>query len=261
MKKTTPFKSPDDFEKDLTAFSNKFRMTLSEHSKRINDYFEMICYNLIVRYYEKMGYTLSVQNLKGGMFRYKCSPKGLLENFSYFKALKIDNTGQEEEFFIFHNATVQSAFDEEVFTTPDIVVSNTNNPSVSTDYYATKLKLSYISKDNLLTFCEAKHLTPFPELMLNFIGTVHELKPDCVTDSAKHPKSNHIAPSLMMSGTLSKSTKRIQDSFERRYFINIIDNLFEDMSVQSFLASSQLAKIATLGKKRVTRFVDSKTTV
>ena len=97
--------------------------------------------------------------------------------------------------------------------------------------------------------------------MLNFIGTVHELKPDCVTDSAKHPKSNHIAPSLIMSGTLSKSTKRIQDSFERRYFINIIDNLFEDMSVQSFLASSQLAKIATLGKKRVTRFVDSKTTV
>lgn len=250
MKKTTPFKAPDDFEKELTVFSNQFRMTLAEHSKRISDYFEMTCYNLIIRYYERLGYDLTVQNLKGGKFKYKCSPKGLLQNFSYFKATKVDNSGQSEEFFIFHNATVQSAFDGLVFTTPDIVVSKTNQPSESTDYYATKLKLSYISKDNLITFCEAKHLTPFPELMVCFLGTVHELKPDCTNDSADHPSSNHIAPSLMMSGTLGKSTKRIKESFERRYFVNFIDNLFEDASVCVFLTKSQLEKTATLGKKR-----------
>lgn len=250
MKRTTPFKSPDEFEKDLVDFSNQHRMTLTEHSKRISDYFEMICYNLIVRYYEKLGYELSVQNLKGGVFKYKCSPKGLLENFSYFKALKKDNSSQEEVFYIFHNATVQSAFDDLVFTTPDIVVSKTNNPSESTDYYATKLKLSYISKDNLITFCEAKHLSPFPELIVNFIGTVHELKPDCMDDSGEFPATNHIAPSLLMSGTLSKSTKRIKDSFERRYYINIMDNLFEDDEVRVLLTSDQLSKVATLCRKR-----------
>lgn len=65
MKKTTPFKEPATFEKELTEFSNKYRMVIAEHSKRISDYFEMSCYNFVVRFYEKKGYQLSVQNLKG----------------------------------------------------------------------------------------------------------------------------------------------------------------------------------------------------
>lgn len=260
MKKTTPFKEPDDFEKDLIEFSNIHRMTLAEHSKRISDYFEMTCYNLIIRCYEKLGYKLSVQNLKGGKFKYKCSPKGLLENFSYFKANKTDESGQLVEFFIFHNATVQSAFDDLVFTTPDIVVSKSKDPSISTDYYATKLKLSYISKNNLITFCEVKHYTPFPELMLNFMGTVHELMPACTDDNAVHPESNHIAPSLMMSGTFGKSTNRIKESLEGRYYVNFIDNLFEDASIRDFLTNYQLSKLASLGKKRETPSAKSKST-
>lgn len=250
MKRTTPFKEPGDFEKDLIEFSNIHRITLAEHSKRISDYFEMTCYNLIVRYYEKLGYDLSVQNLKGGKFKYKCSPKGLLENFSYFKAEKADESGQSVEVFIFHNATVQSSFDDLVFTTPDIVVSKTKEPSTTTDYYATKLKLSFVSKNDLITFCEVKHYTPFPELMLNFMGTVHELMPDCTEDNVVHPASNHIAPSLLMSGTFGKSTNRIKESLEGRYYVNFIDNLFEDASIRDFLKNSQLLKLASLGKKR-----------
>ena len=46
MKKTTPFKAPADFEKELTDFSNRYRVLLAEHAKRISDYFEMTCYNL-----------------------------------------------------------------------------------------------------------------------------------------------------------------------------------------------------------------------
>ena len=225
-------------------------MTLAEHSKRISDYFEMTCYNLIVRYYEKLGYNLSVQNLKGGKFKYKCSPKGLLGNFSYFKAEKTDDSGHSEEFFVFHNATVQSAFDDLVFTTPDIVVSKTKEPSITTDYYATKLKLSFIGKNDLVTFCEVKHYTPFPELMLSFMGTVHELMPGCTDENVAHPESYHIAPSLLMSGSFGKSTNRIKESLEGRYYVNFIDNLFEDTSIRDLLNNSQLSKLASLGKKR-----------
>ena len=231
MKKKTPFKAPEDFEKELMDFSNQFRMTLAEHSKRISDYFEMTCYNLIILYYEKHGYELTVQNLKGGKFKYKCSPT-------------------REEFFIFHNATVQSAFDDLVFTTPDIVVSRTSEPKETTDYYVTKLRKTYISKDNLISFCEVKHYMPFPELMLNFMGIVHELKPECTDDHVEYPATNHIAPSLMMSGSLGKSTKRIKESLERRYYVNFIDNLFEDATIHGFLTKSQLEKTATLSKKR-----------
>ena len=249
MKKTTPFKAPSDFEKELTDFSNRYRVLLAEHSKRISDYFEMTCYNLVIRYYEKKGYELEVQNLQAGKFKFKCSPTGLLKNFSYFKATKKGDHGIDEVVYIFHNATAQSAFDKKVFTTPDIVVADTNISAETTDYYITKKTLSYIPKENLVTFCEAKHLTPFPELMVNFIGTVHELKPDCVDDSEEHHVSEHLAPSLMMSGTFGRSTRRIQKSFENRYYVNFFDNLFEDISVRLFLSKYGLDQIATLGKK------------
>lgn len=90
MKKTTPFKAPSDFEKELTEFSNKYKVLLADHSKRISDYFEMTCYNFVIRYYEKKGYKLEVQNMQGGKFKFKCSPTGLLKNFSYFKAIKVE---------------------------------------------------------------------------------------------------------------------------------------------------------------------------
>lgn len=232
MKKTTPFKAMSDFENELTEFSNRYRVLLADHSKRISDYFEMTCYNFVIRYYEKKGYKLEVQNLQGGKFKFKCSPTGLLKNFSYFKATKKGNQSIDEVVYIYHNATAQSAFDEKVFTTPYIIVSNSNTPVETRDYYATKKVLSYIPQKHIVTFCEAKHLIPFPELMVNFIGTVHELKPDCVDEHEECPDSDHIAPSLMMSGAFSKPTRRIQHSFEKRYYVNFFDNLFEDVSVR-----------------------------
>lgn len=249
MKLTTPFKAAAEFEKELTDFANIHKTTLAEHSKRISEYFEMSCYNLIVRYYEKKGYTLEVQNLQSGRFRFKCSPKGFLSNFSYFKASKTNEDGSEEVFFIFHNATVQSSFDNDVFTTPDIVVSSSETPSEKKGHYATNMVLTYISKENLITFCEAKHLVPFAELMVCFTGTVHELKPECMSAEEEKKESNHIAPSLMMSGTLSKTTRKIKDSMESRYYINYLDNLFEDKSVKLFHSKAQMNEISTLGKK------------
>jgi len=249
MKRTTPFKAPADFEKELTEFSNKYKVLLAEHAKRISDYFEMTCYNLVIRYYEKKGYGLEVQNLQAGKFKFKCSPIGLLKNFSYFKAIKTIDGGEDDVVYIYHNATTQSAFDDRVFTTPDIVVSKTNTPSETNDYYSTKKTLAYIPKDCLVTFCEAKHLSPFPELMVNFVGTVHELKPECVSDEERYEESDHIAPSLMMSGSFGRPTKRIQESFEKRYYVNFFDNLFEDVSVRLFLSKYGIDQIATLGKK------------
>lgn len=247
--KKNPFKSSDLFEKELIDFSNKHRTVLAEHSKRISDYFEMSCFNMVVQYYEKKGYKLEVQNLQGGKFKYKCSPNGLLKNFSYFKAVLTVTQGLADTVYLYHNATVQSAFDNQVYTTPDIVVSKTNTPIETKDYYLTRKTMSYIPNDSLVTFCEAKHLVPFPELMINFIGTVHELKPECLIESAERQVSAHIAPSLMMSGTLGVPTRSIQNSFERRYYVNFFDNLFDDDTIKKHLSKYGIEFIATLGKK------------
>ena len=46
----------------------------------------------------------------------------------------------------------QSAFDEKVFTTLDIVVSDSNTPAETKDYYTTKKTLSYIPKEHIIIF-------------------------------------------------------------------------------------------------------------
>lgn len=249
MKTKSPYRDNEEFMKDLKDFANKFRVTIAEHSLKTSGYFEISCYNLILRYYEKKGYKLEVMNLQSDGFKFKCGPHGFISNFSYFKATKSNGDGTEETVYIFHNATAQSAFDDKVFTTPDIVIAKTDVAAETTDYYITKQKLTYISKENLLSFCEAKHLTPFPELMINFMGIVHELRPECMHVEDAKESSEHIAPSLMVSGTFGKPTKRIQESLEKRYYVNFFDNLFDDSSVGAFSSKSKVNKMATLGKK------------
>ncbi len=250
MKKTSPFKALEEFEEEIKAFANTHHAHFKEHAKRVSDYFEMSCYNMIVHYYENLGFKMEAQNLINGDFRYKCSPSGLLQNFSYFKGSK--NVDKEEIIiYVFHNATVQSSHDDRVFTTPDIVVSRIKDPLITRDYYTTKKRLSYIDHSNVITFCESKHLIPFPELMITFIGTVNELKPECLSDDGCPDDAGHIAPSLMMSGTLSKPCKRIKDSLENRYYVNFFSDLFDDPISTTF---------SIIGMEYITMLDDKKET-
>lgn len=243
--KISPFKDEADFEKELKDFANKYRTRLSEHSRRISDYFEMSCYNMIVRYYEHQGFTASIENLRAGRFRFKCSPSGLLENFSYMKL-----SNGVSDYHIYHNASVQSAHDDDVFTTPDIVVATDMPSQISTAYYKTKKRFSYLPNNEVVTFCEAKHHTPFPELIINFIGMVNELKPSCLQEETGYDEDTpHLAPSLMVSGSMSKPTEKVARSLERRYFVNVIGDLFVEPYKTTFSIIG-VSYLATMGQKR-----------
>src|SRR5690606_15560043 len=85
-KKTSPFKDFALFEKEITDFANKYKTTVVNQVKRTSEYFEMTCFNYIVRFYELNGYSLEVKNLQSDKYRYKCSPAGIQSNFSHFEA-------------------------------------------------------------------------------------------------------------------------------------------------------------------------------
>lgn len=244
-KKSSPFKNEADFEKELEMFAHNHRVIIAQHSKRISDYFEMSCFSMILKYYELKGFSSEVCNLIGGKFRFKCSPSGLLDNFSYFK---IKN--EAHSYRVYHNASIQSPLDEKIFTTPDIVVAKDNAPIVMTDYYNTKRKFSYIPNKKMLTFCEAKHYNPFPELIFNFLGTILEFKPSCLKNRKCKSESLrvHIAPSLMMSGSFSKQTNKIKESLEKRYMVNILGGLFVD-PYSSYFCYKGIRSLTTLGEK------------
>ncbi|MBK9504393.1 MAG: hypothetical protein IPO03_03320 [Bacteroidetes bacterium] len=86
LKKISPFKEFALFEQEIMDFANKYKTIVVNQAKRISEYFEMSCFNYIVRFYELNGYTLEVKNLQSGKYRYKFSPAGIQSNFSHFEA-------------------------------------------------------------------------------------------------------------------------------------------------------------------------------
>lgn len=245
-RKTSPFKDFTLFEKEIKDFANKYKTTVVNQAKRTSDYFEMTCFNYIVRFYELNGYKLEVRNLQAGKYKYKCSPSGIQSNFSHFEA-SIEINEKKYNFEIQHNLAIQSSQDPKLFTTPDISVIEKGKVNYTKDYYDTKTTFSYVENKDLMTFCEVKQFNPFPELLFNFIGVLNELKKDYMTDEGKKHTTDHIAPCLMISGKPNKQTKNIRESLENRYCINIIYDLFYNATFT--FSKGNINELRKTGKK------------
>jgi len=228
-----PFKKTDEFEAEITDFLKKHKTFLSNQGKRISDYFEMSCYNKLVRFYERTGFRIKVKNLVAKKFRYKLSPGGYPENFSYFEISYPSGSEQGNNIYVFeihHNLTVQSGHQDDIYLTPDITVINKDSIISDYDHYlvenSTK-KFCYVKNGDLQTFCEVKNFNPFPELLFNFIGLYNELKAPALSFNQHTEPPLHLAPSLMISGKANKHTSRIKDSLENRHTVNLLFDLFE----------------------------------
>lgn len=224
-KKKSPFRNLQEFEKEITDFTNKHKLEIVEHSKKISNYFEISSFNNLVRYYKNKGYSASPQNLIGGKYRYKCSPAGIQSNFSFFLISK-KNRNIDYEYEIHHNLAVQSSHGDDIFTTPDIVVIDKSSVKYSDQYYTTKKKFSFVENVNMKTFCEVKNFNPFPELLFNFIGVLNELRKEYLEGKLQNHSPVQIAPTLIISGKGSKPTNLIKEKLEERYNVNIIYDVF-----------------------------------
>ncbi|WP_445458220.1 hypothetical protein [Flavobacterium sp. HNIBRBA15423] len=251
-----PFKKVEDFEEEINDFLKRNKTFISNQGKRISDYFEMSCYNYIVKFYQNEGFKLEVKNLIAKKFKYKLSPSGYPENFSFFEIRLINIVeGQDKEvcFEIHHNLTVQSGYQHDIYLTPDISVINKDTIVVDKDHYlvenSTK-KFCYVENINLQTFCEVKNFNPFPELLFNFVGLYNELKKEVLENNSQREFPHHLAPSLMISGKGNVHSERIKKSLESRYKINLLYDLF-DHGLRSFSKynSKYLKQVASLNPK------------
>lgn len=215
-----PFKDVNELERDIESFLRKNSSKIYNNSKRISDFFEMACYNNIVRFYESNGFTVEIKNLIKQKFVYKCTTAGNPANYSYFHVYN-----SKFNYEIRHNINIQSRHIHDIYTTPDICVLKPNSIKIDNDFYETKKLYYFAENKSLISFCEVKNFNPYPELLFNFIGTVNELKPALMKTIKKSGKS-HIASSLMMSGKANKHAKKIMYYLQQRYHVNIIDDLF-----------------------------------
>ena len=80
-----PFKDIKELTRDVETYLRKNRSSIYNNSKRISDFFEMACYNNIVRFYENNGYEVEIKNLQNNKFNYKCTTAGNPSKYSYFE--------------------------------------------------------------------------------------------------------------------------------------------------------------------------------
>lgn len=224
-KTISPFRNVKELEEEIIQFMNIHKTNIANQASRMSDYFEMCCFNYIVKYYTSKGYRIEVENLQAGKYRYKCSTQGNHQNFSNFKISKTKR-GVTFEYGIHHNIAVQSAYQRDIYTSPDISVINYGSIEEDESHYESKRKLSFVANDNLVTFCEAKQYTPFPELIFSFIGVLNELKPAIMNRTQQSLPVLHLAPSLMISGKSDDHVDKIKLSLESRHCINVIFDLY-----------------------------------
>ena len=154
--RNSPFKDVNLFEEEIVNFINKFKKTVAVHSKRVSDYFEMSCFNDVVRFYYLNGYKITIRNLQKNEYRYKCSTSGIQSNFSHFNA-SILYKGKIKNFEIHHNLSVQSSHDMELFTTPDITIIKKGKAHTTIGYYDSKKRFSFVKNIDMMSFCECSY--------------------------------------------------------------------------------------------------------
>jgi len=219
-----PFKDIKELTRDVETYLRKNRSVIYNNSKRISDFFEMACYNNVVRFYENNGYEVTIKNLIKNRFKYKCTTAGNPENYSFFEAVyKIGKLTFIYE--IRHNINIQSYYTDNTYTTPDISILKPDQVQIDNDFYISKQKYYYVSNSSLISFCEVKNFTPYPELLFNFIGVVNELRPNLLR-KVKYSGTKHITTSLMISGKSNRHTDKIIANLQDRYHINVICDLF-----------------------------------
>lgn len=200
------------------GFVKKYGFFIRKHAKRISGLVEVAIYNSVVTYYEDQGYTISAQNLgPKKSFKYRLKSSGLIESFSSFKAT--DAAG--DEVLILHNVKIESAHEDHLYYTPDVIVCRPNAAITKAQKNGTRH--SYVTRAGCLTFVEVKHLIPSPEWLFSFSGLVLEFAPDYVQGKVKTVLSGgHLTPTLVFTGVPSAHSERIVASLCARYGINII---------------------------------------
>jgi hypothetical protein len=205
-------------QNQLRAFIRGKRTSFDHLVSSETQILELAALSVAATHYERLGYVVTPENLVGGRFKVKVK-SGYRDNFSWFSA---DRDGSRYE--IHANLGVQSAYqhDRGIYVV-DVAVTRgesraNRGPGPRDEWVANK---------DVVTFLEVKKLVAYPMLLAQFLGIVHEIKPNFL--SGRRPpgfvRSGHFDPALLTIGHLSGTATAICDGFvDRKFRITVITN-------------------------------------
>ena len=207
----------------LSNFFDKNKQDLSHFGNTVNQTFEAFVFATVVKWYANNGWKVEFKHPKSNKNRVslKFSTRGRPNNYTYVLCSK-DN----EKIQIRHQIRVATRAHLAGQVPPanvvlDIaVIDNQDLRKFSTD--------DYIDNAALITFAEAKHMSAFAELVANFIGLAHELKPEVLGPVRLRvggiTSPDHPAPFLYVSGYLYPTAAGLINTMkDRGYDIDVWD--------------------------------------
>lgn len=200
----------ETIKRGLTGFIRSHRTQFDDLAKSESALLEIGALALATQHYEREHYKVVARNLRGGEFRVKTTSSGRPENFSWFEVFR-GSTHLE----LHANLPVRSAYglDQGVYVVDVAVVRGGAVPLPSPKTWRA------VDSDTLITFIEAKKLVIFPMLLAQFIGIVHELRPNFLV-APRRPygfvAQGNFDPALVSIGYLHGISAGIERSFSDR---------------------------------------------
>lgn len=191
----------DAVKRVISKHSGGFRLIAASQTQLL----ELASVTGIAEHYRSLGATVTAVNPSGKRgFVVKTSTRGYPWNFSYFSC-ELEN----ERFEIRMNLVVNGAHDEGIYCVDVGIVKEKSIP-----YSPPKAEWHRVNNLDLITFAETKKLVVYPMLLAQFVGIVHEIKPEFLGTGS----TAHLQPTLITLGHLTGNSQKIVDSYPKRNF-------------------------------------------
>jgi hypothetical protein len=212
----------DAVSRNLTRYINNHHTQLQQVPVIQSQLLELGALVTSVEHYRAQGYSIAPENLRNGDFRLKRSSGGKPWNFSWFLATRGPRSVE-----IHTNMTSGGAYGEDKARyVVDVGVCEPGTLPTSK-----KEQKEWLAIDNqfLITFVEAKKLTIYPMLLAQFIGIVHEIKPQFLSkdlENTEFEAEGHFRPTLVTTGPWARLCEQIYKAYDSRGFrIRVLPNL------------------------------------
>lgn len=213
-------------EQEMKSFAQVYGTHYSMTKRELFAFFEIGCFLNLVKLYKQNGCTVTPQNLCDDAYKYLTTPSGNPHNFSYI-SIKLGG----KEFELRQQVRVVSHLNKDIAFTPDILVVKAGAEildDTDKDYANGKRRFFRVSSKDVIAAHECKSLSPFPELLVSFIGALmagHEWVNSPDWKDWVNKDALHLAPTLFAGGPARPLQKRMITALQTEFPMNVIVGL------------------------------------
>lgn len=227
MKKVIPNNFVEAILEEISLFVSKYNVEYAKTERQLYAFFEIGCFLSLVSYYKGCGCQGTPKNLiEDRFYRYHTSPQGNPHNFSYMEFLYKDI-----KFELRQQIRIRSHINDSIEFTPDLVVIQGGSliePTRCKEYANGKREYYSVNSSRVIAAHESKNYTPFPELLVSFIGFIvsaHSWMSRLDMKQFTKEKGLHPAPILFTGGVARPVNAKMIKALQHEFPLNIIDGM------------------------------------